>query len=305
MIHPAPRARSSDLVHPIPLAAVALLVVNDHVWKGGGVIPAWITGKLSDFAGLFFFPVLLTVVVEAAWRRRAAVARREIAWASVLLTGVVFAAIKSVPALAALASRVLGPIVCDPTDLLALGALAFSLRYLLRELPATPPPPRWARAATVLFAATASMATSPVRVMRGYPAWTMAGPSTRSLGCAQIQAWISKSGKQGLGVTLRFSTEDQVRCPVQITSARVVLAGETIATLAALPAVAAPPPTAYVYLPFAFDNEKAWNERQNAAELRLVLASANSPDVVWTIQIEHRFEGYHVPTTPNPLAEGR
>src|SRR4051812_39291442 len=105
MTKPAPRARSSDLVHPIPLAAVVLLIFNDHLWKGGGVIPGWITGKISDFAGLFFFPVLLTVLVEAAWRRRgAAASRRRIAWTSVLLTGVVFAAIKSVPALAALAS---------------------------------------------------------------------------------------------------------------------------------------------------------------------------------------------------------
>src|SRR6187402_2616572 len=98
MPRPAMRARSSDLVHPIPLAAVALLILNDHLWKGGGVIPGWITGKISDFAGLFFFPVLLTVLVEAAWRRRGeGASRRRIAWSSVVLTGVVFAALKSIP----------------------------------------------------------------------------------------------------------------------------------------------------------------------------------------------------------------
>lgn len=306
MINPAPRARSSDLVHPLPLAAVVLLIVNDHLLKGGGVILGWITGKISDVAGLFFFPVLLTVIVEAAWRQPSAVgSRRRIAWFSVLSTGAVFAAIKSVPALAALASRVLGPVVCDPTDLLALGALAFSLRYLLRDLPAMAPPPRWAQAATVLFAATASLATSPVRVVRGYPAWTAVGASTRAVGCAHVQAWISKSGKQGFGVTLRFSTDDQVPCPVQITGARVVLAGETIATLATLPAVATPPPTAYVYLPFGFDNEAAWNDRKSAAELQLVLSPAGGPEIPWAISLEHRFEGYHVPVPPNPTRESQ
>jgi hypothetical protein len=305
MITPAARARSSDLVHPIPLAAVVLLILNDHLWKGGGVIPAWITGKISDFAGLFFFPVLLTVVVELLWRRqREAVSRRRIAWASVLLTGAVFAALKSLPAAAALASAVLGPVVCDPTDLLALGALAFSLRYLLRELPASRPPPRWARAITVVFAATASLATSPVRVVRGYPAWIVAGPATRDVGCARVQAWISKSGKQGLGVTLRFSTEDQRPCLVQITRADVVLAGAAMATLTTVPTAVAPAPTSYLYLPFGFDNEAAWNEGKNLATLRIGLAPPDGPAITWEIPLEQRLESYHVQTPPNPTAEG-
>lgn len=293
------RARSSDLVHPIPLAAVVLLIVNDHVWKGGRALPAWMTGKISDFAGLFFFPVLLTVLVEHGWRSRgAAVSRRRIAWSSVVLTGVVFAALKSVPALAALASAVIGPVVCDPTDLVALGALAFSLRYLLRDLPATTTPPRWAQALTVVFAATASLATSPVRVTRGYPAWIVAGPANRDVGCAQVQAWISKSGKQGLGVTLRFTTPTEAACYVQITSARVVLAGNTMATLIALPTAVAPPPTAYVYLPFAFDNEAAWNDRKNVAALQIGLKPASGPEITWEIPLEQRLTDYHVSTAP-------
>jgi hypothetical protein len=297
------RTRSSDLVHPLPLAAVVLLIVNDHVWKGGRVLPAWLTGKLSDFAGLFFFPVLLTVLVEQAWRRRdAVVSRRRIAWSSVLLTGVVFAALKSVPALAALASAVIGPIVCDPTDLVALSALAFSLRYLLRDLPATRPPPRWAQAMTVVFAATASLATSPVRLVRGYPAWTVAGPAKRDIGCAQVEAWISKSGKQGLGVTLRFTSATETACYVQITSARVVLAGTTMATLTALPTAVAPPPTAYVYLPFGFDNEAAWNDRKNVAALRLGLTPAGGPEIPWEIPLEQRLTDHHVPTPEQEAA---
>lgn len=296
----AARARSSDLVHPIPLAAVMILILNDHVWKGGHALPAWLTGKISDVAGLFFFPVLLTVIVEHGLRSRgSAVSRRWIAWLTVLLTGAVFAALKSVPALAALASAVFGPIVCDPTDLLALGALAPSLRYLLRDLPASRSPPRWAQAITVVVAAAASMATSPVRLTRGYPAWIVAGPAKRDVGCGQVEAWISKSGKQGLGVTLRFtSSATEAACYVKITGARVAVAGDTIATLLALPAAVAPPPAAYVYLPFGFDNEAAWNDRKNAAELRLMLAPAGGPEITWTIPLEQRLTDHHVSTTP-------
>ena len=48
------------LSQPLMLCAIALLVLNDHWWKSAysGVV----TGKLSDFAGLCFFPVLLLML---------------------------------------------------------------------------------------------------------------------------------------------------------------------------------------------------------------------------------------------------
>ena len=63
--HPEPGAaisiRGAQLLsHPLMLCAIALLVLNDHWWKSAysGVV----TGKLSDFAGLCFFPVLLLLL---------------------------------------------------------------------------------------------------------------------------------------------------------------------------------------------------------------------------------------------------
>lgn len=50
------------LATPILLAAIALLVTNDHVLKAR--FPGVITGKLSDFAGLIFFPVLVAAAAE-------------------------------------------------------------------------------------------------------------------------------------------------------------------------------------------------------------------------------------------------
>ncbi len=46
----------------LPLAAVLVLFVNDHVLKHA--YPGFVTGKLSDIAGMIFFPVLLHAVVS-------------------------------------------------------------------------------------------------------------------------------------------------------------------------------------------------------------------------------------------------
>jgi hypothetical protein len=58
------------LLDPIALAAIAILVLNDHVLKP--LAPGWVTGKLSDVAGLAFFPLLLLGAWELvhASRRR-------------------------------------------------------------------------------------------------------------------------------------------------------------------------------------------------------------------------------------------
>lgn len=86
------------LLHPTVLVAVAVLVVNDHVLKprfGNAV-----TGKLSDVAGLFFFPLVLLAVLEwSRWlgrRDRWRYGRRE-ARAAVGITSAGFAAVKLVP----------------------------------------------------------------------------------------------------------------------------------------------------------------------------------------------------------------
>src|SRR5512138_134848 len=45
------------LQHPATVSSILLLLINDHVLKT--VSPSWLTGKLSDFAGLFFFPFIV------------------------------------------------------------------------------------------------------------------------------------------------------------------------------------------------------------------------------------------------------
>lgn len=52
------------LVHPAPLAALALLVLNDHVLKA--THPGWLSGKLSDVAVLALLPFLLLAAADIA-----------------------------------------------------------------------------------------------------------------------------------------------------------------------------------------------------------------------------------------------
>jgi hypothetical protein len=89
------------LIHPFSIAALALLLVNDHVLKSAA--PGFVTGKLSDFAGLAFFPLLLLsaweILLVSVGRWRAPSTRAlQIA---VGATAVGFISVKTLPAAAA------------------------------------------------------------------------------------------------------------------------------------------------------------------------------------------------------------
>lgn len=81
--------RSAPILHPVSLAALAVLVVNDHVLKA--TFPSWWTGKLSDVAGLAFAPLLVTAAVALVTRRD--VTQRAVVTAAVVV-GAGFTAIK-------------------------------------------------------------------------------------------------------------------------------------------------------------------------------------------------------------------
>lgn len=128
----------AELLAPLPLACLAVLAINDWVLKPTS-LPHWFTGKLSDFAGLAVFPLVATaafdVVLWIAWRLGAPVdftLRRWKLALTIALTGGVFAVMKIVPEVAAAVARAIGvafggaAVMPDPTDLLALPALAFA-----------------------------------------------------------------------------------------------------------------------------------------------------------------------------------
>ena len=123
------RRALAALGHPFSLAAAALLLLNDHVLKRA--FPSILTGKVSDFAGLFFFPFLLAVFVGWMGQRARRPRGAEAAMAACfVVTASCFALVKIDPASNVLAVRLLETalgvpvrIVRDPTDLIALAAL--------------------------------------------------------------------------------------------------------------------------------------------------------------------------------------
>jgi hypothetical protein len=116
--------RLGVLTSPGFLAGLSLLLLNDIVFKQ--LSPGWLTGKLSDFAGLFVFPLFWSALLP---RFRRAV---------YVLTALAFVFWKSssseplIDAWNALALLPLGRTV-DVTDLIALGVLPLSFAYGARR----------------------------------------------------------------------------------------------------------------------------------------------------------------------------
>ncbi|NVJ08600.1 hypothetical protein HUW63_25600 [Myxococcus sp. AM001] len=84
----------SAMLHPLTLAAVALLLLNDHVFKAQW--PSWWTGKLSDVVGLAMFPLLLQGLWEhlGTRDREAFQPSRAVLHGCVLMTGLCFSVIQ-------------------------------------------------------------------------------------------------------------------------------------------------------------------------------------------------------------------
>jgi outer membrane protein assembly factor BamB len=156
------------LLHPFWAAALTLLLLNDHVLKGAGLLPPWLTGKLSDFAGMIVAPVLLAALIGA--RRRRSIAGCFVA------VGASFALINVWPSASQFCEWIMPwRLWPDPTDLLALPMLWVAWRALLPCMQDAPLEHSWRRAAEALgigvgaFAclATSFASTTPLIVVPG------------------------------------------------------------------------------------------------------------------------------------------
>lgn len=146
------------LYHPLWLVSLGLLVINDHFLKGSGILPAVITGKLSDFAGLIVAPALLAVLLRLSSRQSFVLAH--------IATGVVFAGIKVFPSFAHAFETIagLGPfawhITVDPTDLVALPALLVSYQVFVAAMQQPLPERPMVQRGLIMAGSVACMATS-------------------------------------------------------------------------------------------------------------------------------------------------
>jgi hypothetical protein len=266
--------RSSPLVHPLPIGAAVVLVVNDHLLKAAAWPSAAVAGKLSDLAGLFLFPVLATALCGRRW---AAV------W--VIATAVAFTLLKLSPGFNAAVEAAWGRNALDPTDLACLPVLAFSWLYLQRGYA---PAGAIRRTATTGFIAVACAATPAPRYQRDYPFWELRGDTAPVLGCAEAAAWVVKSGKTGFGVTVRLHATGGA-CEVELAGASLRLAdGRAVRGVPDRRRVElARCQVEHVYVPFRFDSEAAWNLGVRSGTVELQIGERS-----WRMGAEHLLRAY-------------
>lgn len=138
----------AGLLHPAWWLATGLLLLNDHYLKGAGQLAPWLTGKLSDFAGMMMAPLVLAALLAPRSRPAFLLAH--------VLVGVAFSALKLSSWCAAVWCEVgalLGltwQVVCDPSDLLALPVLGLSHWLFGPGRPSLGPARAWQGLATAL-----------------------------------------------------------------------------------------------------------------------------------------------------------
>ncbi len=142
---------------------------------------------------------------------------------------------------------------------------------------------------------------------RNFPMWSMHTLGSRTLSCVELDAYVKKSGKTGVGIVLALRPVAP-KCSVELEAASLDIGGEPVA-VSTLPAAQEVRAATYLYLAFPFDNEAAWNAGRNDGALRLRLrAGARSEQLVLSMR-QHR-DGSHVsdreetaPTLGSPAAE--
>lgn len=142
------------------VGSIALMVANDHLLKWSGLLPGVVTGKLSDFAFLFFAPIVLAALTRA--RSVAALLGCYAAPAGLFVAINVSAGASAwfAAAMSRIYPTVLWP---DAEDLVALASMPLSWWYLTRSSHVDARPRKLANTVVTIAAALACMATSPAR----------------------------------------------------------------------------------------------------------------------------------------------
>ena len=188
------------LIHPVTVAAAAVLIINDHVLKGWFYGP--LTGKLSDIAGLVLAPAVLCLVITLC---RSRTPPRTAAALAVAATAAGFVAVKTTEQAAMFASQawtaVAGPslVLRDPTDLVALPALALAYWTARRTRDGARIRPRAGDVLRVTGgAALATFAVTATSLSEG-PDYVSDVTSWRAQVVAQISGAGFAASKDGLG----------------------------------------------------------------------------------------------------------
>jgi hypothetical protein len=103
-----------------------------------------------------------------------------------------------------------------------------------------------------------------------------ASPVGRSAGCSSLDAWVSKSGKTGLGLTVELRKSGA--CSAEILEATLTVAGQPVSAVTASPSTTGD--REHRYLPFLFDNDRAWRSGVQDARVTLLVRAEGTRSTV-------------------------
>jgi len=117
------------IITPLFILSVILMVLNDHIFKGSGILPTFLTGKLSDIGFLFFSPILIAFLCRIKTKRGMLL--------SYSVLGLAFTGINVSPWISDQVVNIVGLVGIDwmlwpdITDLSTLSVLPFSYIYFM------------------------------------------------------------------------------------------------------------------------------------------------------------------------------
>lgn len=158
----------------------------------------------------------------------------------------------------------------------------------------------------LIVAALACMATPAQRFERNYPAWVFdqsndagLGPSL-SYGCAEITPWVSKSGKEGMGVSFEVQNATSDLCTVQVVYAAFVPEGMTVKPYAMPQQLQlTPEELGDAYVGFVFDNEALWNQGRRTGVLHVTF-NVQGEVKEFRLPLTHKMDGFQRQRFPTP-----
>ena len=119
----AQKTLSFPEIRSIPyISSLIIIILNDHYLKTAGIAPAWLTGKISDFAGLFLFPIFVLMIIRLVFYYVGKSINESKALIIILiLTGAIFGAANLSSDFSGFLSGLLSITnVVDPTDCVAI-----------------------------------------------------------------------------------------------------------------------------------------------------------------------------------------
>jgi hypothetical protein len=128
--------------------------------------------------------------------------------------------------------------------------------------------------------------------IREFPRWRFTGPAEVDAGCALGRAFIRMSGKTGVGVNIQLRTRGD--CRVRLARAELVLDGVRAPATLPEPILLRGRSLVYVWVPFEFDNEAAWNAGRRDGTFEIDV-EAGGTITTWRIPADHRREHRYVP----------